>query len=405
MTMPYPTPAEWQDRDVPSPALMNARINAPQGYLANMPYLIARGLTSNTTSPRTGLAMYRGTVTWMNWKTSGVTLSGGFKGTTDSSGYTDFVIPEDGIYYFNFQASIYATGTRNLDNINGYVHKIPAPGSGETEEDIAIECSQFVKNGWYQTLQTSGSDFFRKGTRLSAKVYLDQGATGAWAVADGQIDTSMFIFMVAPAGSWSDVAGPGQAAAPATWTDGQVVTADQLNDQTVRSLACKADPARAQARGPNWTMGGAPADGTNILDWYGIYHNGWFKSVKVTPSSKVDTGIQIPWDGVYLVSLQGHGQLSNATIPNGIKQLTFQVLLHKNSGNTPIILNQSGTPRTGMDSGALSQDVIRLQAGDVLNARFWGNSKDASWQSMGPADGRLWTITVHYMGRGNDAAQ
>ncbi|MFJ7901884.1 hypothetical protein ACIQ6V_15575 [Streptomyces sp. NPDC096198] len=378
---------------------MEARVTGPQKYFAKMPYMACRGATANMSAPRTGQRL-----------TPGVSIDVQFDGkrtrlfeffTQDSR---DFVIPEDGTYHVHFQASVWASSARaSGDNIYAYINVTGGTGAGVTGNTAAV-IQQHVRSGWYQTVQVSCTEYFTKGSKVRASMYLDSGASGDWCIADGDVDTGFYAFMVAPnSGGWQEPS-PGQAPELKPWSDDQYVTPQDMNAQTVAQNRAVENPSRVTARNVTFTLPAQPAS-RNAVSWGGCFNNSngntaWFGPGSIGSGWGNNTSLKVPFDGIYLVSVLGQARHLDAPIAD--VQYAFQIAVHKDLDGKPILLGQSGNPRKAQESGLLVSDVIRLKKGDDLNVRFFGygpTNADNKWD-QGRTDGRWWNLAITYLGRG-----
>ncbi|MCZ1019395.1 hypothetical protein [Streptomyces noursei] len=366
-------------------------MSEPQRYFAKMPYMACRGVTTNLAGPRPGQRLIAG---------STIDVQFDYKKTRlyefSSSDYRNFVIPEDGIYHVHFQASVWANSVRDAgDNINAYINVKDSTGTG-VNGNIASVIQQNVRSGWYQTIQVSATEYFTKGSKIRGSIYLDGGAIGDWCVADGEIDTGFYAFMIAPgSGNWT-AQSPGPAPELKKWSDGQFVSAQTMNDQTVSQMRAKENPPRVTVRDTSFNMPGNPTD-KNAVSWKAAYGNDKFEPVSIGPGWGANTAITIPHDGLYLVSVIGNGRMLNPPAPNA--QFAFQISLHRNLDTKPLILLQGGNARKDHESGLLISDVVRFMKGDKVNTRFFGYTSTSRWDS-GRSDGRWWTMSFTYLGGG-----
>ncbi|MEU1071566.1 MULTISPECIES: hypothetical protein [unclassified Streptomyces] len=388
--MAKPTLTEWSVREIPTPALMEERVSGPQKYFAKMPYLSCRGVTANTNmgGARTGQRLTPGSTLEVQFDADRARLSG-----FSSSNFKSFVIPEDGIYHVHFQASVWAKNARDIgDNVNAYINLTGAGADG----NIAAVTQQYVRSGWYQTVQVSVTEFFVSGQRIQPTVYLDSGATGDWCVADGDVDTGFYAFMISPnTGGWLE-RSPGPAADLITWADDEYVSVQTMNEQTVGQLKAKWNPPRITCRGTTFNMQGNPPD-KNAISWQYMYANDQFEKITIGPGWGSNTGFTIPHDGVYLVSVIGNARMMTPPVENS--QFAFQVAIYKNFNDKPYVLLQSGNTRKEHESGLLISDVVRFAKGDKVNIRFFGYTSTSRWDS-GRSDGRWWTMAFTHLGRG-----
>ncbi|MGK5627009.1 hypothetical protein [Streptomyces sp. URMC 123] len=386
--MAKPNLTDWSVREIPTPALMEERVSGPQKYFAKMPYLSCRGVTANMAGTRPGQRLTPGATLEVQFDAERARLSG-----FSTSDYKSFTIPEDGIYHVHFQASVWGKSTRDVgDNVNAY---LTLAGSG-ANGNIAAVTQQYVRSGWYQTVQVSVTEFFLKGQTIQPTVYLDSGASGDWCVADGEVDTGFYAFMISPnTGGWLE-RSPGPAPDLSKWTDGQFVSVQTMNEQTVGQLKAKWNPPRITCRNTSFNMQGNPPD-KNAISWQYMYANDQFEKITIGPGWGSNTGFTIPHDGIYLVSVIGNAKMMTPPVENA--QFAFQIGIYRNLSDQPYILLQSGNARKDHESGLLISDVARFSKGDKVNIRFFGYTSTSRWES-GRSDGRWWTMAFTHLGRG-----
>ncbi|MEH6373686.1 hypothetical protein V7793_04905 [Streptomyces sp. KLMMK] len=403
--MPKPALTTWGKREVVTPKAMTDRITAPQKYYGKMPYFAAQGCASNTSTPRTGMALYKGKHVEVLWPAAKVKK---FGFTTSSDGKY-FIIPEDGVYHVHFQASTYGNKNRITgNNINVYIEaENNAPGNGAVGE-LGVVINQHLTTNFYHTTPVAVTEFFTKGTKLKAKVYLDGGAEGNWVIADGAVDTAFYAFMVSPSSEGWHYATPGPAPAMKRWTDNEFIDEKRMNEQTTDQFNALENRARVTGRGVTFNWKGQRED-KNAVTWAGMYRNsvvsGWFQEAEAAPGWGAKTAVNIPWDGLYLVSAFGNARHSAQPIAN--VQYIYQLGLYGSGGATakPMLLTQGGNARTNHESGQVISDVVFLQAGTKLNIRFWGVNTATNWDSgrdgSGTVNGtRWWNFAITYLGRG-----
>ncbi|OLZ74241.1 hypothetical protein AV521_00645 [Streptomyces sp. IMTB 2501] len=402
--MPKPNLTSWGKREVVAPKTMMDRITTPQKYYGKMPYFSARGCASNTTNPRSGMALYKGQFVDVLWPAAKVK---NFGFTTSPDGKY-FIVPEDGIYHMHFQAATYGDKNRTTgNNINVYIEaENNAAGNGAIGE-LGVVIQQHVTTNYYHSTPVGVTEFLTKGTKLKAKVYLDGGAEGHWVISDGAVDTSFHVFMVAPSSEGWHYATPGPAPTMKPWADDEGLDEQRMNEQTTSQFNALENRARVTGRGVAFNWKGQRED-KNAVTWAGIYRNstrpGWLQEAEADPGWGAKTAVEIPWDGIYLVSVIGNARHSAQPIAN--VQYIYQVAIYDSGGAAakPILLSQGGNARTDHESGQLISDVVFLKAGTKLNVRFWGANSATNWDSG--RDGgslgspRWWNFAVTYLGRG-----
>ncbi|MFD9561525.1 hypothetical protein [Streptomyces sp. NPDC059994] len=380
---------------------MEDRITTPQRYYGRVPYFSARGVTQNTTFPIRGFALYKGKVADLTWPAARVKQNG-FANNGKS-----FIVPEDGVYHVHFQATFYADNSRDTgNNVNVYINADGATGNGASGNLGGI-IQQHIRAKEYHTTAVACTEYFTAGTMLTAQTYLDGGASGGWVIPEGEVDTGFYGFMVSPSPDGWHAATPGQPMPMQKWTDFKFISETDLNEQTYDQFNALENRARVTGRRVKFNWPGEKETG-NAVAWGGIYRNstakGLFEADTAAPGWAANTAINIPWDGVYLVSVIGNGR--HDAQPLAGVQYIYQIGIYGNggSGATPILISQGGNARTSHESGQLINDVVRLTAGTKLNVRFWGVNKATNWDSGRdePTNGtRWWNFAVTYLGRGN----
>ncbi|MFI6684983.1 hypothetical protein [Streptomyces sp. NPDC050485] len=401
--MPKPNLSRWGKREVISPKTMKDRITDPQKYYGKMPYFSAQGCASNTTNPRSGIALYKGRVVDVFWPENNVKKSG----FTTSADGKYFIVPEDGIYHMHFQASTYGTKNRPTGiNVNVYIEaENNAAGNGAVGE-LGVVIQQHLTTSFYHTVPVGVTEFLAKGTKLKAKVYLDGGAEGNWVIADGSVDTAFYAFMIAPSSEGWHYATPGPASAMKPWSDTEFVDEKRMNDQTTDQFNALENRARVTGRGVTFNWKGQTEE-KNAVTWAGIYRNsaisGWLQETEAAPGWGAKTAVEIPWDGIYLVSVLGNARHSAQPIAD--VQYVYQIGVYGSGGTgaKPLLLSQGGNARVGHEAGQVISDVMFLQAGTKLNVRFWGVNAATNWDSGRSGSvgvTRWWNFAVTYLGRG-----
>ncbi|MEV8022487.1 hypothetical protein AB0O76_40585 [Streptomyces sp. NPDC086554] len=401
--MPKPNLTKWGKREVVNPKAMTDRITAPQKYYGKMPYFAAQGCANNTSNPRSGMALYKGKMIDVTWPKNKVKQ---FGFTTSADGKY-FIVPEDGIYHMYFQASTYGDKNRTIgSNINVYIEaENNAAGNGAVGE-LGVVIQQHLTTNYYHTTPVGVTEFLTKGTKLKAKVYLDGGAEGHWVIADGAMDTTFYAFMISPSSEGWHYATPGPASSMKRWTDDEFVDEIRMNEQTTAQFNALENRARVTGRGVTFNWKGQRED-KNAVTWAAIYRNstkpGWLQDTEAAPGWGAKTAVEIPWDGIYLVSVIGNARHNTQPVAN--VQYIYQIGVYGSGGMSakPILLSQGGNTRTDHESGQIISDVVPLKAGDRLNVRFWGANTATNWDSgrSGSVSGsRWWNFAVTYLGRG-----